>query len=113
MKIEKYSFGEMIIDGKTFTSDLKIIGGRIVSHWWRRDGHSLCLEDIDDALKEKIDTFVMGCGYSSVLKVPSSLKKALSERGITLIDLPTVKAVEKFNQTDDLKKASFGFHLTC
>ena len=52
MKIEKYSFGEMLIDRRSYTNDLKIIKGRIIENWWRKDGHSLCLSDINDILEE-------------------------------------------------------------
>ena len=113
MKIESYSFGEIVIDGKRYTSDLKIIQGSIVCNWWRKDGHSLCENDIKDALSAGVNKFIIGCGYSSALKVPEALKKTLADRGIILISLPTKKAVEEFNNTTDLIKTAFGFHLTC
>lgn len=103
----------MIIDGKRYTSDLKIIKSCIFDKWWRKEGHSLCLSDIDDILQEKPERIVIGCGYSGVLKVPSSLKADLQHQGIALIDVPTRKAVEMFNASNDLEKSVYGFHLTC
>ena len=113
MKIERYSFGEMIIDDRFYTKDLKIIKGCIVDSWWRKDGHSLCLSDIDDILQENPERIIIGCGYSGFLKVPPLLIAGLQKKGISLIDVPTQKAVEMFNSAGDLKKAAFGFHLTC
>lgn len=113
MKIENYSFGEMKIEGRPYTSDLKIINGQITVNWWRKEGHSLTLEDIKDVLNAGPKTFVMGCGYASVLKVPHQLKEVLSQKGIKIIDVPTKKAVDIFNSSPDLKKTAFGFHLTC
>ena len=113
MKIENYSFGEMKIGGKSYTSDLKIINGQIIVNWRRKEGHSLTPEDIKDVLHAKPKTFVVGCGYASVLKVPAQLKNILSQKGIEIIDVPTKKAVDIFNSTTDLEKTAFGFHLTC
>ena len=113
MKIEKYSFGEMIIDGQTFTADLKIIKAHVMSGWWREQGHSLSLTDIEDVLKQNPLAFIIGCGYSGTLKVPPALKKSLNDRGIDLVDVTTQEAVAIFNSTDDLLRTAFGFHLTC
>jgi len=33
--IESYSFGQMVIDGQEYTSDLIIFPDRINSSWWR------------------------------------------------------------------------------
>ena len=113
MKIEDYSFGTIIIDGSSYTNDLKIIDGQIIRDWWRKEGHGLCLEDIKDVLDSDAQTFVMGCGYAGILKVTASFKDLLSKKGIQIMDVPTRKAVDLFNSSSDLNKTAFGFHLTC
>jgi hypothetical protein len=113
VKIEKYTFGEMVIDGRSYTNDLKIICDMIIPDWWRNEGHSLCLDDISDILDAKPKTFVIGCGYSGILEVPHALKDNLLARGINIIDLPTEQAVNIFNDTPDFSAAAFAFHLTC
>jgi hypothetical protein len=37
--IERYSFGNIIVKGETYTNDIKIILGKVVPEWWRRSGH--------------------------------------------------------------------------
>ncbi len=40
MNIDSYAFGNIVIDGMRFTSDLIIYpDGRIVDGWWRQSGH--------------------------------------------------------------------------
>ncbi|MGB9440927.1 MAG: hypothetical protein WCB15_23500, partial [Desulfobacterales bacterium] len=39
--IEKYSFGKIVVNGVTYTNDIKIVQGRVVSDWWRKKGHSV------------------------------------------------------------------------
>jgi hypothetical protein len=41
--IEKYSFGKIVVNGVTYTNDIKIVQGRVVSEWWRKKGHSVYL----------------------------------------------------------------------
>ncbi len=48
--IEDYGFGSMTVMGQRHRNDLKIIDNEIVSNWWRREGHALYVEDIDDIL---------------------------------------------------------------
>lgn len=114
MQITGYSFGKIQVDGKNYNSDIKIIGSKIVTNWWRRDGHSLCIEDISDIISTKPEVFVMGCGSYGVLKVPAKLKEKLKELSIELLDLNTDKAVKEFNSiANSGKKIAAGFHLTC
>jgi hypothetical protein len=49
-EIEKYSFGKMVINGKTYTQDLIIYPDSIEDSWWRKKGHSLVPEDIPRVL---------------------------------------------------------------
>jgi len=58
--IESYAFGRMDVDGRPYTSDLIIFADRINDSWWRKTGHKLCLEDIEDVFKEKPEVLVIG-----------------------------------------------------
>lgn len=113
MKIETYSFGEMVVDGERYTSDLLLCGGVIKSDWWRKEGHSLCREDLAWVLNQNPDLLIIGTGKSGVMTVPQTLKESL-ESELDLIVEQTAQAVKTFNQhqRQDLKVAA-GFHLTC
>jgi hypothetical protein len=51
MQIDSYSFGVMKVEGAEYSSDLIILGDSIRPNWWRKDGHSLVMEDIEQVLE--------------------------------------------------------------
>ncbi len=112
--IEDYSFGRIIIQGKEYRHDLKIIQDKVMPDWWRKEGHRLAMEDIRDILSATPTLLIIGTGHSNMMRVPSDVKQRVSRQKIKLIDLPTSKAVALFN-THFLKgdRVAAGFHLTC
>ena len=110
--IDSYSFGRMVIDGRTYTSDLIIAGDEVFPNWWRKQGHHLQLEDLKTVIEKKPDVLVIGTGAHGIMTVPVDTIKYLEEAGIEVISQPTGQAVETFNQITGRKKAA-AFHLTC
>lgn len=113
MKISSYSFGKMVIDGKTYTQDLIVYPERIEGNWWRKNGHSVCVDDIKGILKEKPDLLVVGKGNPGMMNVLPQTKKALFDAGITLIEEPTEKAIKTYNCLSKTSMVCGAFHLTC
>ncbi len=115
LKIERYSFGTMVISSSRYSSDLKILGNRIIYPWWRRKGHLVEIEDVEDLLESSIEVLVIGKGDPGMMKVSNSLKQELEERDIRLIELPTAEAAKVFNELTarDRGIIGAGFHLTC
>lgn len=111
--IESYSFGEIKIDGKKFTSDLIIYPQRIDSHWWRKEGHALNIEDITDIIEASPDTLILGTGMSGLLKILPETKRFIESKGIKLISKKTEKACRLFNELCDKEKVVAALHLTC
>lgn len=113
MKIDAYSFGEMVIDGKAYHSDLIIFPDRVKANWWRKEGHLLQLEDLDEIIAENPEVLIIGTGSSGIMKVPEALRKELLKKKIELYVADTRKAVEIFNSVTEAKRAIAAFHLTC
>lgn len=112
--IDSYQFGSMTIEGKKYQNDLKIIDGQVVSNWWRKEGHSVEEADVDDILSAKPDTFVVGMGDPGRMQVTGSLRSALADAGISLIEEPTASALQTFNRLKKQgKDVAAAFHLTC
>ena len=42
-RLENYSFGRLTVDGQERARDLIVLPDRVVSDWWRREGHSLAI----------------------------------------------------------------------
>ncbi len=116
MKVTDYGFGRITVDGQDYTSDIKIIKGRIHPNWWRKQGHLLQLSDITDILEARPDVLVVGTGAAGVMRIDQEVKKALDEMGIRLEAARSKEAVSIFNELlEELgpERVSFAIHLTC
>ena len=112
--INEFSFGVMVINGTTYTSDLIIYpDGRIVDNWRRESGHRLSEEDIRSLIQTKPDVIVAGMGVSGRMKPMSDLEAVLQRKNISLIAEPNDRAVKIFNDLLNSKTVSACFHLTC
>lgn len=66
LMIEYYSFGSITIQDQHYSSDLKIINGKVYPGWWRKSGHSVDIDDVVDILSVKPDYLVIGSGSSGL-----------------------------------------------
>ena len=113
MKIDSYSFGRIVINGTTYTSDVIIYPGRVDASWWRKEGHLLQLADLAEALQAKPDVLIIGTGYSGVMRVPRETIDRIASQGIEVIVERTSKAVALFDDLEGARTVIAAFHITC
>ena len=113
MKIDSYSFGKIVINGKTYTSDVIIYPNRVDASWWRKEGHLLQFADVEKALQAKPDVLVIGTGYSGVMRVPKETLDRIISQGIEVKVERTAKAVEVYNDLEGATTVIAALHLTC
>lgn len=112
--IDSYDFGQIVINGRRYTSDVIVFPDRVRDSWWRREGHQLHVEDIDRAVQEeKPEVLVVGTGHSGLMKVLPETEKYLKSKGIELIAQSTREACKTFNRIVKSKKVIAALHLTC
>jgi hypothetical protein len=111
--IEFYDFGQIVIAGKKYVSDVIIFLNRIQDRWWRKVGHQLCVEDIKDVIEEKPEVLVVGTGYYGLLKILPQTESYLKSIGIELIAERTGKACETYNNLSKSRRVVAALHLTC
>jgi len=112
--IDSYKFGEIVIDGVSYNSDLIILEGTVESGWWRKQGHSLAAEDLVSVIASRPSVLVAGCGASGLMQVPEQTRQLLQENGIELEALDTQKAVQRFNELAQAgADVAAAMHLTC
>ena len=110
--ITSYSFGKMIVDGKTYTNELQVFPTGVVKKWSPQDPHYILPSDIEEIVKSGIDTIIIGTGDSGNAGVPEKTLNFLKSKSITIHVLNTHKAMELFNSS--LKdKLGAVFHLNC
>jgi hypothetical protein len=111
-QLRDYSFGRIVVDGAEHRRDLIVLPDRVVPDWWRKDGHSLAMEDLDEVIDELPERLVLGCGHDGRLKPDPAVIDALRDRGVEVEALPTTKAVERYQGLDPARTAA-ALHLTC
>lgn len=111
-RLEDYSFGRITVDGRTQDRDLIVMPGRVVTDWWRQDGHSLVIEDLDEVIEELPERLIVGCGAHGRLEPSSAVLEELRRRGVDVEVLHTAEAVDRYNQLDERRTAA-ALHLTC
>jgi hypothetical protein len=113
MNIDSYSFGEMVIEGKSYDSDVIIYPEKVDSSWWRKAGHRVELEDLAAILAANPEVLIIGTGYMGLMKVPEELRKELIKKNIELYIEDSRRAVELFNSIHTKRRTIAAFHLTC
>ena len=110
--IEQCAFGSMVINQRTYASDLMIFpDGRVMDNWRRVAGHRLAWADIEELVACEPDVIVAGTG---LMRLKRDLVQMLTARGIELVSARTRTAAKEFNRLNQTtKKVAACFHLTC
>ncbi len=112
--ITEFSFGRISVDGKFYNNDLKIVAGKPVANWWRKSGHRVEIEDVQDILNARPEIVVIGTGAPGYMRIADGLRRRFQEDSIELIEEPTARAVETFNRLlHEGRRVCAGFHVSC
>jgi hypothetical protein len=111
-RLEDYSFSRLTVDGHEHTRDLIVLPDPVVPDWWRREGHSLAMEDLDEVLDELPPRLVLGVGAQSQLRPDPAVIAELERRGVTVECLATDAAVRRYGELNERRTAA-ALHLTC
>ena len=110
----EFSFGRIVVDGQTCNNDIKIVSGRLVSNWWRKSGHTVEIEDVQDVIDSDSTILVIGKGQPGYMRVTESLQEHLEKNDIELIVEQTSDAIQTFSRLMQAgKQVSAGFHVGC
>lgn len=112
--IDDYEFGKIVIDGEEYTEDLIIYPDHVEEEWWRKEGHSLHKEDIEEIIENPPDVFIVGKGNHGRLRMLPETRRALENQGTEVKVKKTQRAVRVFNeQIEEGADVVAALHLTC
>ena len=111
--IHSYDFGMIVVNGRKFSSDLIISKEGINPNWWRKEGHRLSKEDIEEILTQAPEILIIGTGYSGVLSVPKNIEDYIRSKGVELIVKRTEEACKDYNKLYEKHDVIAALHLTC
>ncbi len=111
--IDHYSFGNFVIHGHTFNSNIKLIDD-VAKPCRHFDGHIIKKSDFDDLIEAKPDIIIIGTGQSGVVNVPDDIIGLIEGKGIELIIKKTAEACLEYNKLIKRKKNVCALlHNTC
>jgi hypothetical protein len=111
-RIDGYRFGRVLVDGEEQNGDVIVLPERVLTGWWRADGHRLVLADLASVIDELPERLLVGTGaYGQMRPDPDALEQ-IRQRGVEVEVLPTDKAVRRYGELDPRRTAA-ALHLTC
>jgi hypothetical protein len=110
--ITHYSFGKIVIDGKTYEADVAVFPDQTVQKWHIQTNHMIQLIDIKALIDNATQTLIIGTGASEICTVKDDIVDYAASKGIKLIIRDTYEAVRQFNKLPK-EGLSAGFHLNC
>lgn len=113
LRIDEFHFGRIVINGHTYRQDVIILPNRVLPNWWRKEGHSLAIEDLQQAMSPLPRILIIGVGVYGRMEVPESTKEEIEAQGVELMVMPTSEACEKYNQLRGEERVVAALHLTC
>ena len=111
--IQSYSFGKITVDGTVHTSDVIILPGGVRPRWWRKEGHNLQKEDLQEVVEAQPTVLVIGTGNVGMMQVPQETLDYLAARGIRVELERTAAACQRYNELARSEQAAAALHLTC
>ncbi len=118
MEIENYKFGKIKINGRQYGNDLIILPDKIIPNWWRKQGHLLQQQDLEEVWKVgqegKIDILIIGTGAEGMMSVDGKVNEKAEQLGINTIAKKSKEACEIYNkQRKQYQNTVLAIHLTC
>ncbi len=111
--IDNYRFGEITVDGKKYTSDVIIFPDHVRDDWGRKEGHQVCLNDVEEIVRLKPDVLVLGTGRPGLCQMLPETQRKLEDLSIKVIARDTIEACRIYNQLCSSQRAVAAIHLTC
>jgi hypothetical protein len=116
MRIDQFTFGSIRIDGKTYERDVVIDRGTVrprrkkpSKEFRERFGHTPL--SVHERLPWDCRRLVVGTGAYGALPVMDDVREEAARRGVDLVTLPTVEAIETLQMSPEATNAVL--HLTC
>ena len=111
--IESYRFGHIVIDGRSYSSDVIIYPDRVEANWWRREGHRLAPKDLEDVVVQGARTLIIGTGSFGLVQVPPETLEYLTSKGFEVIVQKTEDACQTYNRLSEQGAVIAALHLSC
>jgi len=116
MRFDKYQFGLIKIDNRTYEHDVMIDQGEIIKRQKKlskkyRESFGHTPLSLDEKIPWKCQRLVIGTGMHGSMPVMEEVKREAGRRKIELLILPTAEAIKELRA--DIDKTNAILHVTC
>jgi hypothetical protein len=116
MRVDRFSFGSIRIDGVTYENDVVIEHGKVRARKKKpskefRDAFGHTPLSVLEAIPWDCRRLVVGTGAQGALPVMEEVREEAVRRKVKLLTLPTLEAIEKLRSDPDGTNAIL--HVTC
>jgi hypothetical protein len=115
MRIDRYRFGRVRIDGTEYTDDVIILGGVVMSPWWRSaGGHVFAPADLANVIDAAPEVVCLGTGAVGMARISDDTLAAFEAAGTEVVQGRTGEVIEIFNRlAAQGRDVAAALHLTC
>ena len=118
IKIDSFSFGSIVIEGKKYGHDVLLFPDGMVRErkggLWKFGSHTIRKEEIEELVKANPEVIIVGTGTNGRAKLAPDADSLVQETKVDRAILPSQEAVEKLNQlVGEGKRVAALFHITC
>ena len=110
--IKHYSFGKIVVNGKTYENDIAVLTSGSVKNWRMEAQHAVQLNDVKSLMEGAVKILIIGTGANSGCSITEEVTAYAASKGITVHVLNTFDAVKLFNASPKEGLAAC-FHLNC
>ena len=116
MRIDRFRFGSIRIDGVTYEGDVVIDHGRVRARKKKpskefRDGFGHTPLSAQESIPWDCRRLVVGTGASGALPIMNEVREEAERRRVQLVALPTLEAIAQLRA--DRKDTNAILHVTC
>ena len=110
--INHYSFGKIVVNGKTYENDIAIFPDSSVQNWRAQTNHAIQLIDVKELISGAVKRLIIGTGANDGCSVTDEIVNYAASRNIEIRILDTYEAVKLFNASPKDGLAAC-FHVNC
>ena len=113
-KIDSTSFGQITVNGQTYTQDVIVMSDSRVEKTQTQIRHLISQKEFTQLMQENPDVIVIGLGQSSQMQISPDVISSADAAGIQLITKSTSAAITQFNKFIQQNKTVAAYmHVTC
>jgi hypothetical protein len=117
-KIDKLTFGSIIVEGKKYRRDVLIFADGTVKK--RKGGflmygsHKIKRQELEELSQGQPEIIIVGTGTNGAAHIAPEAESWAKEKNLSLLVQPSYDAVVKLNElTEQKKKFATLIHITC